>query len=123
MGEPDFWNNSDAAFVEALTQLVDATSTPAADAPFYADDDGVVGKTTCAGTPVANPAFVLVAPVTDRDGSGGAHPNFDGMNRAMAAGSSRCLAPPSRAPDHVSDDVVVAESATSLLGWLAGQVR
>lgn len=114
---------SDAALAAALIQLVDAASTPSADAPFYAADDGVAGTTACAGTPAANPAFVLVAPVTDRDGSGGVHPDFDGMNNAMAAGSSRCVAPPSRPSDHVSDDVVVAESATSLLGWLAGQVR
>lgn len=87
---------------------------------------------TGAGTPsdlescthvVSNPAFALIAPVSDRDASGGAHAGFDGINQQMATADSTCIAAPGRAMDATYDDVVVAESASALLGWLAAHTR
>ena len=72
---------------------------------------------------VANPAFALIAPVADRDDVGSTHPGFDGINRAMADASAHCIAAPGRAMDATYDDVVLAESASALLGWLATTTR
>lgn len=71
----------------------------------------------------SNPAFALVAPVTDRDGAGPAPVGFDGVNVAMASSNRNCIAAPSRRADARYDDVVVAESASALLGWLAARTR
>lgn len=72
---------------------------------------------------VANPAFALIAPVADRDDVGSTHPGFDGINRAMADASAHCIAAPGRAMDATYDDVVLAESASALLGWLVTTTR
>lgn len=71
----------------------------------------------------SNPAFVLVAPARDADGVGLTHPGFDGVNAAMAGAGQLCIAAPSRPADARYDDVVVAEGASALLGWLAAQTR
>lgn len=71
----------------------------------------------------SNPAFVLIAPVTDRDGAGAGPPGFDGVNAAMAATGRTCIAAPTRRGDSAYDDVVVAEGATALLGWIAAKSR
>ncbi|MBS7456795.1 type II secretion system protein [Coralloluteibacterium stylophorae] len=91
--------------------------------PYFGADDGTAGATACGGPAVANPAFVLVAPVDDRDASTDAPAGFDGPNRAFARGAGLCTAPPSRAPDAGYDDVVVAEGATTLLGFIAASTR
>lgn len=75
------------------------------------------GPTCSGGTPI-NPAFVLVAPSTDRDGTGGSVPNFDGIHAAFVAGTSLCVAAPGQPMTLDFDDVVVAESPAALLGWL-----
>ena len=72
---------------------------------------------------VANPAFALIAPVADRDDVSSTHPGFDGINRAMADASAHCIAAPGRAMDATYDDVVLAESASALLGWLVTTTR
>ncbi len=72
---------------------------------------------------VANPAFALIAPVADRDDVGSTHPGFDGINRAMVDASAHCIAAPGRAMDATYDDVVLAESASALLGWLVTTTR
>lgn len=105
-----------------LDTLARAAAAPATvDQPYYVD--GAVGAAVCAtgvpGAVLANPAFVLVAPVNDRDGDNGRHPGFDGAaHRAFAEGSASCVAPPGHPADAMFDDIVVAESATALLGWL-----
>lgn len=72
---------------------------------------------------VANPAFAVIAPVADRDDRGGDHPGFDGINRPMAETGQRCIAAPARPMDATYDDVVIAESSSTLLGWLASHTR
>jgi len=75
------------------------------------------------GTRMVNPAFVLVAPVGARDGGGG-DGGFDGANnRAFAQGNGTCVTPPDYPGDERYDDLVVAESATALLGWLMATTR
>lgn len=71
----------------------------------------------------SNPAFALIAPVSDRDGDGPTPVGFDGVNEAMASAEAHCIAAPSRRADARYDDVVVAESASALLGWLAARTR
>lgn len=78
---------------------------------------------SCAGNVQSNPAFALVAPVSDRDASDDTQAGFDGVNHAMASANALCIASPGRAMDAAYDDVVVAESANALLGWLAAQTR
>lgn len=98
-----------------------AAAAPVVDQPHYVS--GIAGAGGCAagapGSAVVNPAFVLLAPVNDRDGDNGLHPGFDGAaHRAFAEGSGTCVAPPGHPADADSDDIVVAESPTALLGWL-----
>jgi len=116
--EPDLEGRSGlAAQLMAL-----AVAPPEAGAPHYAEDFLDLGD-VCSGAELANPGFVLVAPAADLDGAGGAWPGFDGPNRGFAAGTSLCVAAPSRPANANYDDVVVAESAASLLGWLTASTR
>lgn len=83
--------------------------------PFITGDGGLLGAEDCQGNQVAHPAFVVVAPVRAR----GVHRNgFDGVHAGLPGNSSVCVAAPSRRPDARYDDVVIAESAPLLLGWL-----
>lgn len=91
--------------------------------PFLTGRGTASEPENCAGHVQSNPAFVLVAPVGDRDDAGGARAGFDGVNHAMAASANTCIASPGRAMDVAYDDVVVAESASALLGWLAAHTR
>lgn len=116
--EPDFEGRSGmAALLAAL-----AVAAPTGGAPYYAAEF-IDGGATCNGARPVNPAFVLVAPAADMDGSAGVAPGFDGPNRGFATGTDLCVASPSRPPDSRYDDVVVAESAAALLGWLATSTR
>lgn len=66
-----------------------------------------------------NPAFALIAPGRDMDGdSTGRHPRFDTINNGFASGTSLCMANPDRPSSFRHDDLVLAESAGTLLGWL-----
>lgn len=90
--------------------------------PFLTGPGTTASPENC-GVVQSNPAFVLIAPVTDRDATGPAPFGFDGVNVAMAASNQNCIAAPSRRADARYDDVVVAESASALLGWLAARTR
>lgn len=92
------------------------------DRPYLTGPGTAASPEDCAAVQ-SNPAFVLVAPVRDADGAGPAHPGFDGVNAGMASASRLCIAAPSRPADARYDDVVLAEGATALLGWLAAQTR
>jgi len=103
--------------------LVAAARLPnGSDRPFLTGPGSPGAPENCAAVQ-SNPAFALVAPVSDRDNAGGAAAGFDGVNLAMAASNRNCIAAPSRPMDARYDDVVVAESASALLGWLAAQTR
>ncbi len=106
------------------TSLALAATTPASTAqPYYATSTATSSGADCTGTVLVNPAFVVVAPVTDRDGASDTHPGFDGPNRAFADGAGTCVGAPDRAANAHYDDIVVAESATALLGWLTAAIR
>lgn len=103
--------------------LVAAARLPnGSDRPFLTGP-GLPGAPENCAAVQSNPAFALIAPVSDRDNAGGAAAGFDGVNFAMAASNRNCIAAPSRPMDARYDDVVVAESASALLGWLATQTR
>lgn len=112
-------------FGSALSRIVANTPTaPQASQPHYISGGT---PTQCGsggtGTRMVNPAFVLVAPVAARDGGGG-DGGFDGANnRAFAQGNGTCVTPPDYPGDERYDDLVVAESATALLGWLMATTR
>lgn len=110
-----------AGFSAALARVASAPSSTSQ--PYYlsngSPDCGVAGP----GTNLINPAFVLVAAVTDRDGLQPAS-NFDGpANRAFVSAGGMCVTPPDYPGDARYDDVVLAESATTLLGWLMTTTR
>lgn len=73
--------------------------------------------------PVANPAFALIAPVSDMDQADTPHPEFDTVNMPFVSSSLLCMAHPDRPSSFRHDDLVVAESAFSLLGWLTALER
>ncbi len=104
--------------------LVAAARLPQSiDRPFLTGP-GAPGAPEDCITVQSNPAFVLIAPASDRDAAGGATAaGFDGVNLPMAVSNRTCIASPSRPADARYDDVVVAESATALLGWLAALTR
>lgn len=105
---------------QTLAEAARLATTPAR--PFLTGAGGTGDPEDC-GHVVANPAFVLVAPVEDRDAAGGTRPGFDGINAGMAELGRTCIAAPARRADARYDDVVVADSASALLGWLAAHTR
>ena len=115
--DPDL--EGSAGLASALSKA--ATTTPSSSFPYYSA--ATANGTACGGGDLVNPAFVLVAPATDRDGSGGTHAGFDGPNRGFADGADNCTAAPSRPASSAYDDVGVAESASTLLGLLTASTR
>ena len=75
------------------------------------------------GGETVNPAYALIAPGMDMDQSSGNAPGFDTMNNAIARGTALCMAPPERPSSFRYDDQVLAESSTTLLGWLTSLER
>lgn len=96
-----------------------AGATPGSDRPYTTGDGMQLGNENCAGNVVANPAFIVVAPATDRDGDGDL---FDGVNTGLP-NNGNCIAAPSRTFDANYDDVVVTDSAHALLGWVTARSR
>jgi prepilin-type N-terminal cleavage/methylation domain-containing protein len=109
-----------AGLTSALSKA--ASTTPSSSFPYYAATVTSAG-TTCGGGDLVNPAFVLVAPATDRDADGGTYAGFDAPNLGFAAGSAKCFAAPARPASIAYDDVVVAESSSTLLGWFLASTR
>jgi len=108
--------DGNAAFRRKLAQL--AGTAPSSAHPYY-------GTPAASGTPDCvevrtNPAFVLVAPLRDQDGVAA---GFDGANQGFGDGSRLCTAAPDQPGDARYDDVVAAEGASSLLGWIARPAR
>lgn len=105
-----------AGFMTALAQAAGAVATT--DAPYFVNGHSGPATTCSAGgnTSLVNPAFVIVAPVTNLNGGSGALAGFEAPNLSFA-GASRCFAAPDTGAGSGYDDVVVVESLTSLLGW------
>lgn len=99
-----------------------AQLAPAGDRPYLTGRGTPADPEDCSHI-AANPAFVVVAPVNDRDDAGSSHPGFDGVNRPMAESGAHCIAAPGRSMDAAYDDVVLAESAEALLGLVAANTR
>ncbi|MCL7715155.1 prepilin-type N-terminal cleavage/methylation domain-containing protein [Stenotrophomonas mori] len=115
--QPDL--EGSGGFAAALARA--ATAAPSTTQPHYRMGGSPDCSATATGS-VVNPAFVLVAPVSARDGDSAG--GFDGSaNRAFATGSGTCVTPPDYPGEARYDDVVVAESAASLLGWLTAATR
>ncbi|HET6396990.1 MAG TPA: type II secretion system protein [Pseudoxanthomonas sp.] len=109
-------------FAAALAAL--AASPPSVGAPYYVAQSATSPSITCSGGDVINPAFIVVAPGEDRQVvDGELHPGFDAPNRGFATAADRCTAAPGRPADASYDDVVVAEGAHTLLGWLNASTR
>lgn len=103
-----------------LTSLVNAaTATVTTSSPHYLLSPTPANTVSCTGGPMSNPAFVVVAPATDLGGDGDF---FESANRSFGKGA-HCTSAPSRRADATLDDVVVAESANALLGWLTASLR
>lgn len=109
-----------AGLASALSKA--ASATPSSSVPYYTATVTATG-TTCGGGDLVNPAFVLLAPATDRDADGGTYAGFDAPNLGFAAGSAKCVAAPSLPASIAYDDVVVAESSSTLLGWFLASTR
>jgi len=113
--QPDLERNG--GFGRALANLAAASADTGQ--PHYAND-GTPTACTGAGSQVSNPAFVLVAPASDRDGDGS---GFDGPHRNFIAAGNTCVLPPDYPAGSDYDDVVVVQSPSTLLGWLMSVTR
>ena len=104
-------------FSAALAAMV--TRSADMGAPYYIAQSATDPAITCAGGRPVNPAFVVVAPGQDQQPvAGELHPGFDAPNRGFATNESKCTAAPSRPADASYDDIVIAEGAPALLGWM-----
>lgn len=81
--------------------------------PYLTGNGAQAGEVNCATVQLSNPAFVVVLPTSDQRGA-----PFDAPHDALLTGA-RCVVSPGRASSFGFDDVVVAESFHTLMGWLA----
>lgn len=73
----------------------------------------------CPGGAVVNPAFVIIAPASDLAGNSN---YFESPHDRFGSGS-KCVTSPAHRVNAGMDDIVVAESANSLLGWFSNSTR
>jgi prepilin-type N-terminal cleavage/methylation domain-containing protein len=107
------------SLVRTLSLVAQQAAASTAEPYLTGDGSARYGTEGC-GNAVVNPAFVLVAPVTDKDNNGS---GFDGVNPVVPGSGTLCIASDARVPDATYDDVVAAEGAQALLGWLSAQTR
>ncbi|MCK9487845.1 MAG: prepilin-type N-terminal cleavage/methylation domain-containing protein [Xanthomonadales bacterium] len=101
-------------------QLVAAAATaPATTLVYTTGDDLTLGPADCSQA-LANPAFIAVFPAADRDGDGDL---FDRIHAGYSTTPGRCFAAPTLPFNHDYDDIVLAESPLTLLGWLTAGAR
>ena len=104
--------------IVALNLAGIATTTPSAAHLYLTGDGQSLGAVDCGANVRSNQAFILVIPLRNRDGTGN---DFDGVHNTFAAGTSVCASAPGTPHGVLTDDVVVAESFTSLSGWLTAR--
>lgn len=92
-----------------------AAQTPAAGHLYLTGDNGQSGAIDCNGNKVAIPAYVLVFPLSDRNGDGS---RFDGVQAGLPA-NGLCIQSAGTAQTTDDDDVVVSEGLATLMGWLS----
>lgn len=102
--------------IAALNFAGVSATTPSAAHLYLTGDGQALGAMDCAANIRSNQAFVLIIPLRNRDG---ADNEFDGIHSAFANGVSVCASAPGTPFGLLTDDVVVAESFTTLSGWLA----
>lgn len=101
-----------ADLVRKLNELAKSTGVEPGQV-YLTGDDGERGPVACDDNRVANPAYAVIVPRTDRDGSGD---RFDAPHEpALCAYSPNTPESPRR------DDVVEARGAAELAGWLRRQ--
>lgn len=114
-----------SALIQSLELL--AGASPDTALPYYkhpppATQDEPANAVIDCGTAgeTINPAYVIIAPVQDRDRIGTVHPEFDNENSRFVSGESGalCFAHPNRPSSFRYDDLVATESPIALLGWL-----
>lgn len=101
-----------ADLVRKLNELGGSTGVES-DEVHLTGDDGRRGAVDCGANRVANPAYVLIVPRTDRDGSGD---RFDAPHEPEL-----CAYSPGTPESPRRDDVVEARGAAELAGWLRRQ--
>ncbi|MDP5238572.1 prepilin-type N-terminal cleavage/methylation domain-containing protein [Uliginosibacterium sp. 31-16] len=84
---------------------------------YMTGDGAALGAVDCAANLVAHPAFVLIAPLEDRDGDGS---RFDGVQAGLPA-TGLCVQSAATAASSAQDDVVLSEGLSSLMGWLSAR--
>jgi prepilin-type N-terminal cleavage/methylation domain-containing protein len=102
----------------ALISASNATVPPAGVSSghvFITGNNASTGPENCGTQRVFHPAYVVVVPGSNKDGSG---TNFDGIHAGLP-GTGLCIASPDRVPNTVFDDRVVSISFTTLLGVIS----
>jgi len=102
--------------IAALNFAGVSAATPSAAHLYLTGDGQAMGAVDCVANIRSNQAFVLIIPLRNRDG---ANLEFDGIHSAFANGANACASAPSTPFGLLTDDVIVAESFTTLSGWLA----
>ncbi len=106
-----------AAISEQLVAA--AAAIPDAGLAYTTGDDLALGAADC-NRLLANPAFIVAFPASDRDGDGDP---FDGLHAGYSTAPGHCFAAPTLPLHHDYDDIVLAESPLTLLGWLTAGAR
>ena len=104
--------------IAALNFAGVSAATPSAAHLYLTGDGQALGAVDCAANIRSNQAFVLIIPLRNRDG---VNNEFDGIHSAFANGASLCASAPGTPFGLMTDDVIVAESFTTLSGWLAAR--
>ena len=95
-----------------------SAATPSAAHLYLTGDGQALGSVDCTANIRSNQAFVLIIPLRNRDGVDN---EFEGIHSAFATGASVCASAPGTPFGLLTDDVIVAESFTTLSGWLAAR--
>lgn len=109
VSDPQHQNLSD--LIVALNNVPAAGAAVSTAHPYLTGDGGPAGAIECAANPVMAVAYWMVVPLQDRDGSG---ERLD----APHGGGTLCAQGPASGVRQDNDDVVLAESAAQLAGWL-----
>ena len=96
-------------FVQALRLA--STEAVSTEHIYLTGDNGRLGAPDCAANVVGNPAFVLVAPGSDRDGDGNL---LDGIHATLPQ-TGRCFAAPTCGSDQAFDDRTQSVSPVELI--------
>ncbi len=100
---------------DMIAALNKTPSTVNGSSQIFVSGVTAAGTSDCVAATSYYPAFVLIAPLTDRNSDGDI---FDGVNTDLWATGHDCIASPLQPLASDYDDVVIAESPQTLVGWL-----